>query len=142
MDQRTFPARPLRVYVVEPSLPVRNRLAAMLAEIGGVQPVGCAPSAREALRGVLAAQPEVVLVDPELPEGGVAGFLAALRRSAPAAAILACTNVASPASRALARRLGAAEVFDKSTEMHRVREALRRRVRELNTDIPNLETAA
>jgi DNA-binding NarL/FixJ family response regulator len=120
-------ARPLRVFIVEDSPLVRDRIEAVLREIPGVQTVGHAEGAPDAVRAVLEAHPDVVLLDLRLREGNGMEVLSALRSGAPDIEVYVCSNFAAEPYRGMALRLGAREVFDKSTEFARVREAIARR---------------
>jgi DNA-binding NarL/FixJ family response regulator len=114
----------LRVYLVEDSQPVRERLEAMLATIEGAQSVGHAAGADEAIRAILAEQPDAVLCDVQLAQGSGFDVLRAVRAAAPEIELYVLTNFTSEPYRRLAARLGAREFFDKSTELGRLRTLL------------------
>lgn len=80
----------LRVLVVDADDRVRESLAGLLSIGGRVAVVGSVGHARAALELVVEARPDVVIVDPRLPEvdGGIA-FISSLRAIAPAVRILA-----------------------------------------------------
>lgn len=118
----------LRVYVVEDSPLVRERLEAMLATIEGARSVGHAGGAEEAIRGILAEHPDAVVCDLRLAQGSGFDVLRAVRDAAPEIDVYMLTNFAAEPYRRLAARLGAREFFDKSTEFERVRAALAARV--------------
>jgi DNA-binding NarL/FixJ family response regulator len=114
----------LRVYLVEDSPPVRERLEAMLGTIEGARSVGHAAGADEAIRAILAEQPDAVLCDLQLAQGSGFDVLRAVRAAAPEIELYVLTNFASEPYRRLAERLGAREFFDKSTELGRLRASL------------------
>ena len=114
----------LRVFVVEDSPIVLERIEAMLASIDGAQPAGHAGRADEAIRAILAARPDAVVLDLKLAEGSGFDVLRAVREQAPDIEFFMLSNFASEPYRRLAERLGAAYFFDKSTELERVREVL------------------
>ena len=125
-------APPTRVFVVEDSPAVCERLQSMLAGIDGTQAVGVATTAREAISAILAAQPDVVVLDLRLADGSGLDVLRALRAQAPQRAaidVYMLTNFAEEPYRRAAERLGVRGFFDKSTEFERVRDALVARVR-------------
>lgn len=80
----------LRVLVVDADDRVRESLAGLLSIGGRVAVVGSVGHAGAALDLVVEARPDVVIVDPRLPEvdGGIA-FISSLREIAPAVRILA-----------------------------------------------------
>ena len=132
MQTATLPrpaAAAMRVFLVEDSPPVCDRLQAMLAAIEGTQAVGVAATADAAIEGILAAQPDVVVLDLRLAEGSGFDVLRALRSRSLAIDVYMLSNYAEAPYRRLAARLGAQGYFDKSTEFERVREALVARTR-------------
>ncbi|MGH2476158.1 MAG: response regulator [Candidatus Limnocylindrales bacterium] len=81
---------PLRVMVVDADDRVRESLSGLLAISGQVTVVGTAGQAGHALDLALLARPDVVIVDPRLPEvdGGIA-FISRLRLMCPDTCVLA-----------------------------------------------------
>ena len=118
----------MEIFLVEDSLPVRARLAEMLGSIPGARLVGEAASADDAIRRILAARPDVVVLDLNLA-GGTSGLevLRAVCREAPEIDVYMLSNFAAYPYRQLAERLGAREFFDKTREFERVREILAQR---------------
>ena len=128
MEERV--TAPFRVFLVEDSPLLRTRVEAMLASIPGAQVIGHAEDAESAIRGILAAQPDAVVLDIQLAtgKGGKAGngldVLRALHAAAPQIRVYVLTNFALEAYRLAAERLGARGFFDKTNEFERLREAL------------------
>ena len=118
----------MEIFLVEDSLPVRARLAAMLDGIPGATLVGEAADADSAIREILASHPDVVMLDLGLA-GGSSGFdvLRAVRPQAPEIDFYMLSNHAADPYRQLAERLGACDFFDKSRELERVRELIAQR---------------
>ena len=118
----------MEIFLVEDSLPVRARLAAMLDGIPGATLVGEAADADSAIREILANHPDVVMLDLGLA-GGSSGFdvLRAVRPQAPDIDFYMLSNHAADPYRQLAERLGACDFFDKSRELERVRELIAQR---------------
>ena len=115
------------VYLVEDSAPVRERLTAMLEGIPGTRVVGHAEGARDAVRGILATRPHLVLCDLSLKQGTGFEVLRALRQQAPEIDCYMLSNFATDPYRRLAAELGARDFFDKSRELERVRDLVARR---------------
>ena len=115
----------MNIFLVEDSGPVRERLAAMLSAIPGAKLVGTAEQADAAIREILTARPEVVVLDISL-SGGSSGFdvLRGVRPAAPEIDFYMLSNFAAEPYRQLAQRLGAREFFDKSREFDRVRQLI------------------
>jgi len=114
----------LRVYLVEDSPAILERLEALLASVEGARTVGRASGASEAIEGILAEHPDLVVLDLKLADGSGFDVLRAVRGAAPGIDVYMLTNFASEPYRRLAERLGARDLFDKTTEFERVREAI------------------
>ena len=113
-----------RIFLVEDSAPVRERVLAMLGSIEGVDTIGSASTARDAERAILETRPDAVLLDIKLAEGSGFDVLRALRKQAPQIEIYMLSNFAAPAYRQLAANLGARGFFDKTTEIARLRRTM------------------
>jgi DNA-binding NarL/FixJ family response regulator len=122
----------LRVFLVEDSELIRGRIRAGLADIPGLRTVGYADTAADAVREVLALRPDVVLLDLNLREGNGMEVLRSLREGAPEIDIYFCSNYVAAPWQSMALRLGARDVFDKSTEFGRVKDVLARRAASLH----------
>jgi DNA-binding NarL/FixJ family response regulator len=111
----------MEIFLVEDSALVRARLAETLGGIEGAHIAGEADRAEAAIRGILAARPDVVLLDINLA-GGDSGFdvLRAVRREAPEIDVYMLSNFAARPYREIAQRLGARGFFDKSNELQRL----------------------
>ena len=114
----------LKVFLVEDSPLLRERLGAMLRAIPGASVTGQAAEAEAATQAILAAPPDVVVLDIQLAKGSGFDVLRVLRERAPQVAVYVLTNFANDAYRAAAERQGACGFFDKSTEFEHLREAL------------------
>lgn len=114
----------LRVFVVENSPLVRERIEGMLASIEGVRSVGHAAGADEAIHEILDLHPDAVVLDVRLAQGTGFDVLRALRKQAPEIAVYMLSNFATEPYRRLAARLGVAGYFDKTTQFERVCEVL------------------
>ena len=117
-----------RVFLVEDSTLVRERMLKMLVSIQGVDAVGSACGARDAERAILAAQPDAVLLDIKLSQGSGFDVLRSLRKHAPHIEIYMLSNFAAEPYRQRAASLGARGFYDKSTEIESLRRALAERV--------------
>ena len=117
-------AAPLRVYLVEDSPLVCERLEELVASAGGSRTVGRATRAAEAITGILAEMPDVVVLDLNLAQGTGFDVLRALQAQAPQIDVYVLSNFSAAPHGRLARRLGARETLDKSTQFERVRDLL------------------
>jgi DNA-binding NarL/FixJ family response regulator len=120
-----------RIFLVEDSVPVRERVTALLASIQGVANVGSAATAHDAEVAILAAHPDAVLLDVKLAQGSGFDVLRSLQQRAPQIEVYMLSNFAAPAYRRLAADLGARGFFDKTTEMDAMRRTIAGRAAQL-----------
>ena len=111
----------MKVFLVEDSAMLRQRLLAILALIPGAVSCGHAAGATEAIAAIQDAKPDVVVLDIQLENGN--GF-DVLRAVGGSTNVYVLTNFANDAYRRKAEGLGARGFFDKSTEFERLRQAL------------------
>ena len=116
-----------RIFLVEDSIPVRERVAALLSSVEGVDTVGSAATAHDAEQAILAVRPDAVLLDIKLAQGTGFDVLRALRAQAPQIEIYMLSNFATPAYRHMAATLGAHGFFDKTTELEAMRRTMAER---------------
>src|SRR5438552_18467621 len=111
-------AMPLRVFLVEDSPSVRDRLIDFLAEPGKVDVIGFADTETEAVRQLWAEPVDVAIVDLNLREGTGMGVIESLRalQSIPRPTVVVLTNYAFPEFEIACRERGADYFFDKSTQ--------------------------
>ena len=114
----------MKVFVVEDAPLLRERLEALITSIPGLTVAGHASGAAEAVRGILAARPDVVVLDIHLAEGNGFDVLRALRAAAFLPEIHVLTNYPLDGYRQTAVRLGARGFFDKTNDIPLLREAL------------------
>ncbi|WP_236589943.1 response regulator [Ramlibacter aurantiacus] len=106
----------LRVFLADDSSLIRSRLATLL---GGhqMQVVGEAATPQACIAGILAAHPQVVVLDVQLEGGTGLQVLRAVRQAAPDIAFVVFSNNAGPAYRKRYLGEGAAGFLDKSSEL-------------------------
>jgi len=114
----------MKVFLVEDSPMLRERVQAILASIPGAETCGHAASAAGAIAAIEAARPDVVVLDIQLEQGSGFEVMRTIRASMPQVKFYVLTNFANDAYRRKAEGLGARGFFDKSTEFERLRQAL------------------
>jgi CheY-like chemotaxis protein len=123
---RALPQGELTIYIVEDSEAVKERLIEVVEDIPNARVVGSAEGVQEALEGVRALQPRVLILDIQL-RGGSGFRLLKLMRAAGLnrpETIIVVTNYPSDDYRNASRECGADHFFDKASEFHKVREVL------------------
>lgn len=117
----------MRVFVVEDSQPVRERLVEMIREIKDVDVVGEAATQDAAVSGILATRPDVAILDISLGEGGNGiEVLVQVKRELPALKGIMLTNYASPQHVKASADAGADYFLDKSSEFEKIVDILER----------------
>ncbi len=119
-------AAPVRVYIVEDSLLIRERLDAMIT-VAGAAVAGHASTANAAIASILVERPELVVLDMQLADGTGFDVLRAIRKQAPEIDVYFLSNYSAYPYRDLAERLGAKGFFDKSKEFDLMREVVAQR---------------
>lgn len=114
----------LRVVIADDSPLVRERLAAMLSDLAGVELVGQAVDAGGALTIIEQLNPDVAILDIRMPGGNGIQALEAVKRMAPAVCVIMLTAFPYPQYRQKCLQAGADYFFDKSTEFDNVAEAI------------------
>jgi len=123
MQAQALSAAPVRVFVVEDSERIRQRLDALIAQ-AGAENAGHAAEVGPATRAILETRPDVVILDLQLADGTGFDVLRALRARAPEIDVYFVSNFAADPYRQLAERLGARGFFDKSNEFGRIRDVV------------------
>ena len=108
----------MKVFLVDDSILIRQRLARMLSSVQGVQIVGEALEARDASTSIMRLQPDVVILDIQLLNGTGMEVLRSIKRTEPSPVVIMVTNF--PEFRSSYLNAGADFFFDKSTEFHRI----------------------
>jgi DNA-binding NarL/FixJ family response regulator len=120
----------VKVCIVEDSEVVRDSLAAMLGETRGIEVVGAASGADEAVALVRELHPDAVILDLQLRQGNGFDVLKTIRQNGAAPLVLVLTNHASAQHRQSCLEAGADYFFDKAIEFDKVPEVCQRWVRE------------
>jgi two-component system OmpR family response regulator len=110
---------PLKAFLVEDNLSIRESLAEALAELAGVQTIGVASDEKTATAWLTDPSHDwdVAIVDLVLEAGGNGfGVLRACQGRPPVRKVVVLTATANPAVRRECEALGSDGVFDKSME--------------------------
>jgi DNA-binding NarL/FixJ family response regulator len=116
----------LNVFIADDSAVVRDRLAELVAQVGGLRVVGQADDAPSAEDGILSTRPDVAIVDIRMPGGSGIDVVRRVRQSAEnKPTFIVHSNYAYDQFRKACADAGADFFFEKGTETHRVSDALR-----------------
>jgi DNA-binding NarL/FixJ family response regulator len=119
----------MRVFVADNSDLLRRRLVNLLSEFPGIEVIGEAYDAQEALRAILETRPEVVTLDIEMRGGGGIALLREIKQNEQAPIVVVLTDRVSAPYRKQCMDAGADFFLDKATELKRVREIFQDLVR-------------
>ena len=108
-------ATPLRVFLVDDSEAIRSRVAALLSA-REMAVVGQAGTPQASIDGILAARPDVVVLDVQLEGGTGLQVLRAVREANPGIDFVVLSNNASEPYRKRYLGAGARRFLDKSSE--------------------------
>lgn len=114
----------MRVFLVDDSVVIRQRLKRMLADLKEIEVMGEAADAAEATEAIHVAKPDVVLLDIHLLGGSGIEVLENVKKDQPAPAVIILTNYPYPQYRKKCLDAGADYFFVKSTEFDKVVPAL------------------
>ena len=115
----------LRVVIADDSHPVRDCLDLLISDVSGVEVVGLAVDATEALELVQRLRPDVVILDISMPGGSGIDVLRTLKAGEAAPVAIMLTAFPFPQYRERSLEAGADYFFDKATDYDRVPEVLR-----------------
>jgi DNA-binding NarL/FixJ family response regulator len=116
-------AAPLKVFLADDSMPIRVRIAGILAT-PDVAIVGQGETPQACIEGILSTQPDVVVLDVQLDGGQGLEVLRAVHTAHPRIAFVVFSNNSGPAYRKRYLGAGAARFLDKSTEFDQLAAAV------------------
>ena len=121
------------VFIVDGSSIIQERLRIMLAEVDGVDVVGQAQNAANAVGAIRARKPDLVIQDVQTADGNGLDLLAAIKQGEPPPVVIVLTNDAYPPYRKAYLQAGADFFLDKSNEFDQIPIVLRRLLSEQAT---------
>lgn len=114
---------PVKVFLADDSALIRDRVAALLST-HAIDIVGQAGSTRDSIEGILAAQPDVVVLDVRLEGGTGLQVLQAVRQVEPAIGFVVFSIHAGAAYRRQYLGAGARRFLDKAAEIEQLAAAV------------------
>lgn len=114
----------MKVFLVDDSAQVIERLKEMLAPLPGVELMGIAADIPAAFIGLRAVTPDVVLLDLHLPGGSGIEVLKVIKKEMPATKVIVLTNYAFPQYQRKCEEAGADAFLDKSKDFAKVPEVI------------------
>lgn len=114
---------PVKVFIADDSVLIRDRVAMMLGA-RAMTVVGQAETPQDSIDGILAARPDVVVLDVQLEGGSGLQVLRAIRLATPNIAFVVFSNSSGPSYRKCYLGEGAENFLDKSTEFEQLAHAV------------------
>jgi len=126
----------MKVFVVEDSAAVRERLVEMIQEVEDVEVVGEAGNYDMAIAGITSTHPDVAILDIKLADDAGSGIdvLSEVRKTMPAIRAIVMSNYVTPQHAKASADAGAEYFLDKSVDFGRIPEILRLMGSSKNTD--------
>ena len=115
----------MKVLIVDDSAIVRERLRAVISKITEAKDISYAEDVPEAISSVQKLNPEVVILDIEMPGGSGIDVLREIKKGNQPPLVVVLTNYPYPQYRKKCMDAGADFFFDKSTEFDKVTEVLK-----------------
>ena len=122
MSKDEAKSAPMKVFIADDSMGLIERLLALLSEIPGIEVVGQAHDAPEALAQISKLNPDVVLLDIQMPGGGGIRALRQIKQRRPAPIVLMLTNYSYQQYRQKCMESGADLFLDKSRDSGKLKE--------------------
>ncbi len=110
----------MRIYIVDDSDLLRERIIAQLSEIPNIQFVGQAEALDGTLTKIHDANPDVVILDIRLKEGNGIDLLEQIKQEPNAPVVIMLTQFPYPQYRTKCLDAGADYFLDKNSEFHKV----------------------
>lgn len=110
----------MKIVIADDSQMVVERLADLLRDVPGVELVGKAGDASDALRCIQRLKPDMVILDLQMPGGSGLDVLRAIRPERPELFVIIFTNYTYPQYREECLAAGANYFLDKSAEFEKI----------------------
>jgi DNA-binding NarL/FixJ family response regulator len=112
--------KPMRIFLVDDSPEVLDRLKSILLSLEGIEVIGSADDLPDALRLIRDARPDLVFLDLRLPSGSGMKVLHMIKQENLGVDVVVLTNYAFPQYRKKCAEAGAYAFLDKSTDFSKV----------------------
>lgn len=115
----------MKIFFVDGSPFGNGRLVNLLSDLKGIEIIGYAMDGITAEDSINRLQPDVVILDIELPGRSGIDLLRHIKQTSPSLTVIILTNASHPQYRKRCMEVGANFFFDKSTEFRKVPEVLK-----------------
>lgn len=115
----------MKIVLVDDSAALRSRIGEMITEIEGIEIVGQAEDANEAVWAVEEYQPDAVILDIRMPKGDGILALETIKKNIEAPVIIMLTNYPYEQYRRKCLNSGADYFFSKTTDLNKLLDLLK-----------------
>jgi DNA-binding NarL/FixJ family response regulator len=122
----------MRVLIADDSTLFVERVTSLLAQMPGVEVVGQAGNAAEAACALRRLNPDVMILDIEMPGGSGIGVLEGIARDRLTTTVIVLTNHGTPQYRRRCLQSGAQFFLDKSADFDKLAEVLQTLARDVS----------
>ncbi len=112
--------RNIKVFLVDDSIVLRQRVSEMLRDIPGIEVLGWAEDGSHAVNCIRRLRPDVVVLDIQMPHGTGLDVLKSSQPMAGSPLFIVFTNFPYPQYRKRALEYGAQFFFDKTNEFNKL----------------------
>lgn len=117
----------VKVYLVDDSFAVIEKLSTLLTDIKGIDLIGHTGNAPDAIESIRKLNPDVVILDIRLLGGSGIDVLEQIKKEQPAPVVIMFTHYPYPEYQKKCMELGADYFFDKVTDVEKLIEVIRQR---------------
>jgi len=111
---------PIKVFIADDSLIVREHLVTLLDELAGIEIVGQAENVTDAISMIRTLQPDAVILDIRMPGGSGLDVLRNIKKDGVVSMVIILTNYPYQIYRQKCLQAGADFFLDKSTEFDQI----------------------
>lgn len=111
----------MRIFIADDSALLRRQLIELLCDLNGIEVVGQAAGAGEALTAIRTLRPDVVMLDIQMSDGISIDLLKRIKKENLVQVVIMLTNLISLPYREKYGQAGADYFFDKANEINEVR---------------------
>lgn len=116
---------PIRILLADGHQNVRTQVHTRLSHEPGLEVVGAAATSEQAVELALATQPDIVLIDPIMPDGHGLLAVSQIAQGLPRATLIVLTAYSDTVMQMELRRMGVRQILDKGIESERLVETIR-----------------
>jgi len=112
------------LFIIDHHEPIRQALAQRLSRVDGIEVLGAAGDSQEGIAQSRALHPDVVLLEPKLPDGQGLHVLRAIRADSPSTRVIILTSYVDDLEQQAALKAGAERYLLKDIDSEKLAEVI------------------